>query len=155
MVDGRSAMPPKPTKWRQRRDPLWRGDSDSGLTRPSPRADPSIVRHILFLDGAGRETPYHSTSEVREDAASFARGRGGRVYQTTVAAANASDVRHISKTELIALLQGRGHGAANWPSAQEVMTARRYVEQWNEHLLNYADLPEEADIEAILTAMYT
>ena len=148
-------MSPKSGKWRQRRDPLWRGDSDSGPARPSPQADPSIVRHILFLDGAGRETPYHSTSEDREVAAHFAGGPSGRVYQTTVQAAQAVDVRHISKIELIGLLQGTGHGAAGWMSAYEVMTARRYVEQWNEHLLNYAELPEEVDLAALLGKLYT
>lgn len=35
------------------------------------------------------------------------------------------------------------------------MTARRYVEQWSEHLLSYAGLPEGTDIEAVLKAIYT
>ena len=58
--------------WRQRRDPLWRGDSRDGLTRPVPNANRSIVRHILFFGWRGCDTPYHSTSESRENAKYFA-----------------------------------------------------------------------------------
>jgi hypothetical protein len=145
----------KTSRWRQRRDPLWRGDSAAGLARPSPRADPSIVRHVLYLDGAGRETPYHSTSEDRDMAAHFAGGPGGRVYETSVGKAQAAGVRHVSRLELLGMLQGKGKGDARWPSAYEVMTARRYVEQWSEHLLSYGDLPDGADIDAILRGLYT
>lgn len=150
-----STMSSKSTKWRQRRDPLWRGDSDAGTTRPSPRSDSSIVRHILYLDGAGRETPYHSTSEAREVASHFAGNLGGRVYKTTVETAQAAGVGHISKIELVGILQGTGQGVAKWSSAYEVMTARRYVEQWSEHLLNYAGLADDADLETILRTIYS
>jgi hypothetical protein len=144
----------KSGKWRQRRDPLWRGDSASGLTCPSPRANASIVRHVLYLDGAGRETPYHSTSEEHDSAAHFAGQIGGRVYRTTVASAQLAGVRHISKNELLGLLQGTGHGDAKWPSAYEVMTARKYVEQWGEHLLSYRELPDDANLVALLITIY-
>ncbi|MFT3775150.1 MAG: hypothetical protein QM820_58125 [Minicystis sp.] len=112
------------------------------------------MRHILYLDGAGRETPYHSTSEEHDAAAHFAGQTGGRVYKTMVAAAQATGIRHISKIELLGLLQGTGHGDAKWPSAYEVMTARRYVEQWSEHLLNYKELPDDADLVALLATIY-
>lgn len=88
-------------------------------------------------------------------AAHFAGSLQGQVYQTTVGQAQTAGVRHISRIELLGLLQGTGHGDASWPSAYEVMTARRYVEQWSEHLLSYAGLPEGTDIEAVLKAIYT
>ncbi|MEP7120769.1 MAG: hypothetical protein ABJE95_07665 [Byssovorax sp.] len=113
------------------------------------------MRHILYLDGAGRETQYHSTSEERDAASHFAGQTGGRVYETMVATVQAAGVRHISKIELLGLLQGTGHGDANWPSAYEVMTARRYVEQWSEHLINYGELPDDADLVALLATIYT
>lgn len=105
---------------------------------PSASADRSIVRHVLFLDGAGRATPYHSTTEDREIAKHFA-GEAGAVYRTSVATATRLAVRHISRTELLRLLRGGGHGDAQWSDPFEVMQARRYVEQWREHLLDFSD----------------
>jgi len=52
-------------RWRATQHPLFRGDAASGVGIPRPDADPSIVRHILYLDGPGRETPYLSTTESR------------------------------------------------------------------------------------------
>jgi hypothetical protein len=43
-----------------------------------PGADTSIVRHILYLDGYGRQTPYLSTTERTEVAAIF--GARGRIW---------------------------------------------------------------------------
>lgn len=145
----------KSAKWRERRDPLWRGDSAAGLSRPAPRANASIVRHILYLDGAGRDTPYHSTSEVHDMAAHFAGKAGGRVYRTTVSTAQAAGVGHISRIELLGLLRDKGHGDAQWNSAYEVMTARRYVEEWSEHLLSYRHVPVGTDLDSLLATIYS
>lgn len=126
-------------KWKETRDPLFRGDLAEEVRLPTPAADPSMVRHILYLDGAGRETPYLSTSEWRDIAELFA-GREGRVWQTKVPRAKAEKVRHLSRRELVQLLRGKGKGAASWPSPFEVMQARRYVEEWREHLLDFREL---------------
>jgi hypothetical protein len=102
-----------------------------------------VVRHVLYLEGPGRETPYLSTSEQREVAERFA--QAGGVWETSVAHANAEGIGHISRLELLGILRGNGKGAATWPNAFEVMQARRYVEQHAEHLLDYR---ETSDAEA-------
>lgn len=129
-------------KWKMSKHPLYRGDRKSGVSIPNPTADSSIVRHILFLEGPGRETPYLSTSEDYEAANNFA--DGGVVWETYVKTARAEGVTHISRTELLSLMKGNGKGKAKWENAFEVMQARRYVEQWNEHLLDFreVDKPE-------------
>jgi len=53
-------------------DPLFRGDASDEVSIPSPAADPSLVRHILYLGGYGRESPYLSTSAEHVLAARFA-----------------------------------------------------------------------------------
>lgn len=125
--------------WKKSRDPLFRGDAAGGVAVPDPRANASIVAHILYLDGAGRATPYHSTTESEAIADHFA-GRAGRVYRTLAGKAEALGVDHISRVDLLRLLRGKGSGKAKWRSALEVMTARRYVEQWEEHLLDFAGI---------------
>jgi len=139
--------------WKKSRDPLFRGDSAAGVARPEPSANDSIVAHILYLDGAGRSTPYQSTTESEEMAQHFA-GRRGRVYRTTVKAAVARSVHHISRIELLKLLRGTGKGRAKWRSRFEVMQARRYVEMWAEHLLDYGDVAPE-DVADIVAELYT
>ncbi|GAB5545863.1 MAG: hypothetical protein SangKO_056230 [Sandaracinaceae bacterium] len=134
-------MPKKSATWQQKRDPLFRGDGDP-VASVDPKAHPSIVRHVLYLGGPGRSTPYHSTSEEREVAAMFA--KRGRVWRTAVSRAKAQQVEHISRLDLLGLLKGKGHGAAKWKSAFEVLQARRYVERWSEHLLSYRKLDDEA-----------
>lgn len=141
-------------KWRRSKDPLWRGDSAAGVSLPSPGADRSIVRHVLYLDGAGRATPYHSTSERREVAEHFATGAGARVYETSVPRAEELGVSAVSNIELLSLLKGKGHGDAAWPSAFEVLQARKYVEQWSEHLLKFCELPAGADLPVIVKGLY-
>ncbi len=101
---------------------MFRGDRKSGINVPKPNADDSIVRHILFLEGPGRETPYLSTTEEYDVAEYFA--QSGTVWKTFV-------------TELLSLMKGNGKGNAKWSSAFEVMQARRYVEQWGEHLPDF------------------
>lgn len=136
MVDG--IMPAK--KWKQSRDPLYRGDHKDTVSVPTPGADGSVIRHVLYLEGPGRETPYLSTSERREVAKRFA--QAGGVWEVSVAHAKANGVGHISNSELLGLMNGNGKGIANWPNAFEVMQARRYVEEHSEHLLDFRDVAE-------------
>lgn len=130
-------------KWKASKDPLYRGDAKDSVCVPNPDADDSFVRHIMYFEGPGRETPYLSTSEQYELAENFS---AGAVWQTFVKTAEQESIRHISHTELLSQLKGNGRGKAQWPSAFEVMQARRYVEQWGEHLLDFrtADNPSEA-----------
>ncbi|MEZ4293574.1 MAG: hypothetical protein R3B70_01260 [Polyangiaceae bacterium] len=141
-------------KWRQRRDPLWRGDTVP-LTRPVPGADGAIVRHVLFLDGPGRPTPFHSATESRRTAEHFA-GPGGKVYETYVTSVEEVGARHISHIELLGLLRGKGHGKAKWHSAFEVLQARRKVEEHIEHLFDFVALEglTDAEIGALVSGLY-
>ncbi|WP_130321741.1 hypothetical protein [Sphingomonas sp. BK036] len=129
-------------KWKQSRDSLFRGDHKDSVCIPTPHADDSIVRHVMYLEGPGRETPYLSTTEHRGVAETFA--QDGGVWQTSVAHAKASGVTHISKSELLGLMQGNGKGKAAWPDASEVMEARRYVEEHSEHLLDFRPVADAA-----------
>ena len=135
-------MSPK-KMWRMSKDPLFRGDAKNAVRIPNPDADDSIVRHVMYLEGPGRETPYLSTSEEYELAETFS---NGIVWKTFVTVARKESVGHISRTELLSLMKGNGKGKAKWPNAFEVMQARRYVEQWGEHLLDFrnVDSPAEA-----------
>lgn len=121
--------------WRKM-DPLFRGDGPDGPAVPKPTADASYVRHILYLEGVGRSTPYLSTTESQVIARRFA-GSSGQMRQTTVRRAEERQVQHISQSELLQLLRGKGKGRAAWSNAYEVMQARKYVEQWLEHLLSF------------------
>lgn len=69
--------------------------------------------------------------------------------------AEAQGVRHISRTALLGLLRGRGHGRARWGSALEVMQARRYVEENLEHLLDFARVAPGAALSDVLSRIYT
>jgi hypothetical protein len=42
----------------------------------------------------------------------------------------------------VQLLRGTGKGDAEWPSAFEVLRARQYVEEWQEHLADFTSLAE-------------
>lgn len=117
-------------------DPLHRGDDAEGVRTPDPVADASIVRHVLYLDGMDRPTPYLSTTEDEETAERFA-GRDGRVWHTEVGKVEGAELRYISKGELLDVLRGKGKGDAQWSSAFEVAQARAYVEQWAEHLIGF------------------
>lgn len=127
------------TTWKASKHALFRGDAKGGVLPPVPSADASIVRHVLYLDGPGRLSPYLSTTESHKVAKHFAR-RQGLVYRTTVSSAKAVGVSHRSRKELLQLLKGRGKGDAAWHSPYEVAQARRYVEQWAEHLYDYRGL---------------
>lgn len=135
----------KQTKWKPNKDPLFRGDRKECVGKPHVHADKSLVRHILYLEGPGRETPYLSCTEV-EDVAEIFAGQDGAVWVTMVKKATSLGIGHISKTELLTLLKGKGKGRAGWNSAFEVMQARRYVEQWSEHLLDFSDLSDSESL---------
>jgi hypothetical protein len=94
-----------------------------------------VVRHVLFLEGPGRQTPYLSTTERREVADRFA--QSGGIWETSVAVAKVGGVNHMSNSELLGLMKGNGKGSAKWTSAFEVMQARRYAEEHSEHLLDF------------------
>lgn len=129
-------------KWKQSRDSLFRGDHKDTVCVPTPNADASIVRHVMYLEGPGRETPYLSATERRSVAETFA--QDGGVWETTVTHAKAHGVGHISNSDLLGLMQGNGKGKAVWPEAFEVMQARRYVEEHNEHLLDFRPVGDPA-----------
>lgn len=130
-------------KWKASKDPLYRGDEKRSVCVPSPDANDSIVRHVMYFEGPGRETPYLSTTEEFELAEYFS---NGAVWQTYVKIAKAESVGHIARTELLSLMKGNGKGKAKWPNAFEVMQARRYVEQWGEHLLDFRGIKDPSSI---------
>ena len=141
--------------WRST-DPLYRGDAADAVVCPTPRADASVVRHVLYLEGAGRETPYLSATESAAVAERFA-GKDGRTWQTSTTKARAETVKHLSHKELVELLQGKGKGKAKWRSALEVQQARRYVEQHLEHLLDFSAHNDVtiAELQALVARLFT
>jgi hypothetical protein len=99
-----------------------------------------VVEHILFLGGAGRKTPFSSTTEVAGVAEYFA-GSRGRVWQTDVKAASSAGAKHHPRKQLLQELRGFGKGKAKWHGAFEVAQAAAYVARWSEHLLDWAAVP--------------
>lgn len=139
-------------KWKPLKDPLYRGDIRDAPSTPSPRADRSVVRHVLYLGGAGRESPYLSLTEDEIVALRFA-GNDGKVYSTHVKILKDRDVGHIPRRELLQLLRGTGKGRACWSSAWEVQRARQYVEENAEHLADFSghDNMTEEELRALVT----
>jgi hypothetical protein len=131
-------MPAK--KWKRSKDPLFRGDHKDAVSVPSPGADDSVIRHVMYFEGPGRETPYLSASERRDVAERFA--QAGGIWEVSVPHAAAHGVEHLSNSELLELMKGHGKGAAKWTDPFEVMQARRYVEEHNEHLLDFRKVLE-------------
>jgi hypothetical protein len=127
--------------WKLTRDPLHRGDRSQGVSLPCPQASRSIVRHVLYLEGYGRETPYLSATEERDVALRFA-GSEGRTYMAHPQQWAPLRVSHRPRKELLQLLRGKGKGDAEWPYAFEVMRARQYVEEAQEHLADFSELSE-------------
>lgn len=134
-------------RWKEADDPLFRGDSVEIPDPPRPRADPSLVLHILQLDGPGQPSPYLSTTESEDTAAYFANPKGF-VLSTSVPVLREAAVRYIGKTELLQLLVGIGKGDARWHSAAEVKRAAHLVEQHAEHLASFRP-HHEADEEQL------
>lgn len=125
-------------KWKAAKSPLYRGSDDGPPGAPTPGAHRSIVRHVLYLEGPGRPTPYLS---VTEDLPTAERFGHGSVWETSVTQATGARFRHIPRKELLQLLTGQGKGDAHWPRADEVAQARRYVEEHAEHLLDGDPIP--------------
>lgn len=140
-------------KWKISKDFLYRGENSNGLTTPTPRANKSIVRHILYLEGQGRETPYLSSTEHADTAKRFA-GRHGSVFQAAPREWGSSSVKHRSKKELLDLLKGKGKGDAEWHSALEVLRASQYVEEHAEHLADFSDIQPE-DAQKVVHTIFT
>ncbi|MGH7298659.1 MAG: hypothetical protein ACRELB_27205 [Polyangiaceae bacterium] len=138
--------------WKKKNDPLFRGDAATGVALPDPAADLSIVEHILYLGGAGRPSRYQSTTEAEEIAGHFA-GSAGKVYRTMASRAEANGVRHLGNVELKALLRGKGYGGAKGSNALLVMQARRFAEQWAEHLFDFTDVPA-AVVDSVVKDIY-
>lgn len=64
--------------WKASSDPLYPGGR-AGVVGPIPGANTSIVRHVPFLEGAGRETTYLSTTESSVVVERFA-GKDGKPF---------------------------------------------------------------------------
>jgi hypothetical protein len=137
-------------KWKISKDPLYRGENSSNPTIPTPQANKAIVRHILYLEGQGRETPYLSTSESEDTARRFA-GRNGNIFRAIPKEWHKSEVKHRSRKELLDLLKGKGKGDAEWSSAVEVLRAHQYVEEHAEHLADFSAIHPEAAESSVNT----
>jgi hypothetical protein len=129
-------------------DPLYRGDSKTGVGHPDPTAPLGIVEHVLYHGEIGRSTPFSSVSESKETAEHFA-GRTGRIWRVARKAAVAQGAIHIPRSDLVQLLRGYGKGKAKWDDAFEVAQARAYVERWSEHLFDWAEVDPSSIPEAI------
>ena len=147
------SQPKNPTKWKLGHDQLYRGDMDPGPTPATFGSNPSIIRHILYLEGLGRETPYLSTSEFQASAQYFADG-GGRVYTTNPMTWIGQNVSHIPRTMLNQLLTGKGKGRASWDRASDVRRARELVELHFEHLADFWTITSQADIDAATLVIF-
>jgi hypothetical protein len=145
---------PRKATWKTERDALFRGAFASTPGDPVPTAPRSIVRHILYLEGFGRETPYLSASEARDCAERFAQEHDGAVWETTVARAQSHGVNHRSRKELLNLLKGTGKGDASGSDAYEVMRAAAFVERHLEHLLDFRHIPVE-QAASVARAVFT
>jgi hypothetical protein len=111
---------------------LLRGDQPDAVSVPDPNASNLLIRHILYVDGYGRQTPYLSTSELREIAELW-----GVVWETPSSLASSHGATHIRKDELLSIIRVSRRGRAGWPRRLERLQAMRYVEDNHEHLLDY------------------
>jgi hypothetical protein len=147
-------MSPTDRKWKASRDALYRGDVRDAPGEPTPDADTSIVRHILYLGGAGRESPYLSLTEDEWVAQRFA-GKDGKVYASSAPILKQHEVGHLTRRELTQWLKGTGKGRAEWPNAFEVLRARQYVEENAEHLADFSgfDSKAGADLHALVASV--
>lgn len=139
--------------WKLKRDPLYRGDRRGGVTPPVPSAKRSLVRHILYLEGYGRDTPYLSSTEALATASRFA-GADGAVYVGRPETWSTAGVLHRSRKELLQLLRGKGKGDAQWHSAFEVMRAHQYVEESEEHLADFSGVAPTADLDQVTKIVF-
>jgi len=140
--------------WKLKRDLLYRGDRRGGVTLPVPRANRSLVRHILYLEGYGRATPYLSSSESRATATRFA-SSDGSLYIGRPENWSAVGVKHRNRKELLQLLRGKGKGDGQWHSAFEVMRAHQFVEESDEHLADFSTAEDGADLERMAKTAFS
>ena len=89
--------------------------------------------------------------------AGFFAGKGGRIYLGLPAKWSPTGVRHRSRKELLQLLRGTGKGDAKWASAYEVMRARQYVEEWQEHLADFTSVStmDETELRHLVDRLFT
>jgi len=52
------------------------------------------------------------------------------------------------------MLRPGRRGIAAWPSTFEVLQARRYVEEWKEHLLDFRGHGTRPDVEGVLSRLF-
>jgi hypothetical protein len=135
------------SKWKLSKDSLFRGDAKDGVRPASHGSTKSLVRHILFLDGPGRLTPYLSFTESDEIAGLFA-GKNGRTYETLPREWQDHGIKHRPRKELQDLLKGSGKGDAAWPDSFEVAQARRNVEEHLEHLADFSELSDQQAVDS-------
>lgn len=95
-----------------------------------------MIRHILYLGGYGRESPYLSTSGDESLAGRFASG-GGRVWKTSGELAERLGAKYLSQSELQTILKSSTKGRASWSNARQRLLARKYVELHAEHLIDF------------------
>ena len=134
------------------RDPLLRGDAVDEVALPNPTATASLVDHILYLGGRGRQTRYLSLTEALPTAEHFA--GDGAVWETTVSRLAASGAAHRSRKELLGLLKPPGKGPATKHTAYELMLAKGYVERWSEHLADFGPVPLDQLPSAVKAAFH-
>ncbi len=114
---------------------LYRGDAATSVSVPTPGADDNVVRHILWLGGAGQETPYTSTTHSHATAQYFA--RAGRIWTTTRPLAILHGAALIEQSELLQNLKGKGKGRRFQSAPRHVARARVLAERHQEHLLDW------------------
>jgi hypothetical protein len=63
---------------------------------------------------------------------------------------------HIDRKQLLQNLRGRGKGDASWSNPLEIKQARRFVELWSKHLIDFrpAKTQPEADLESCVDNMF-
>ena len=134
-------------------DPLFRGDGADAVWVPNPVADPSLIRHILYIGGYGRESPYLSTSSEESSAGRFA--AGGRVWKTTGELAERLGAKHLSQSDLETILKSSTKGRARWDNAWQRLQARKYVELHAEHLIDFIPFKKAgASVKGVVHKMF-
>jgi len=128
--------------------PRYRGNDDEVAGRPAPKADSNLVRHVLYLGGRGRATPYLSITADRDEAATF-----GALWKTSSAALRSSGAKHLPNDALIAALTSN-KGRARWPSTKDRLRAAKYAEEHGEELADFSAFDDESTALAATTTSF-